>query len=83
MARVFYAYTLKSVKDGKYYHGHCGDLEKRLNDHNKGRTRSRKSRKPFTIHYYEVFETKSASAKREVFFKSIDGYNYLKEKGII
>jgi len=79
----FFTYILKSLKDHKYYYGHCTDLEKRLNDHNKGKTRSTKSRRPFVIHHFESFSTKSEAAKREYFFKSIEGYNFLKSKGII
>ncbi len=37
----------------------------------------------FLGHYYESFETKSEAAKREYFFKSIAGYNYLKSNRII
>jgi hypothetical protein len=47
------------------------------------KTRSAKYRRPFVIHYYESFETKSEAAKRKYFFKSIAGYNYLKSNGII
>lgn len=80
---VFYAYILKSLKDGKYYYGHTADLNFRLDAHNKGKVRSTKGRKPFVLHYYETFETKPEAAKRETFFKSIDGYIFLKERKII
>ena len=42
-----------------------------------------KGRMPFILHYYETFETKSEAAKRETFFKSIDGYIFLKENKLI
>jgi len=35
------------------------------------------------LHYFEEFETRSEAFKRERFFKSIDGYNYLKSQKII
>jgi len=44
--------------------------------------RSTKARRPFKVHYFEEFELKSDALKREKFFKSIDGYNCLKENKI-
>ena len=79
----FYAYILKSIKDGGYYYGHCENLEKRLTNHNQGKVRSTKSRRPFIIHYSEQFLTKTEAAKREFFFKTIEGYRFLKSQGII
>jgi putative endonuclease len=40
--------------------------------------RSTKANRPWDIHYVETFETKTEALKRENFFKSIDGYNWLK-----
>jgi len=80
---IFYTYILKSQKDGRYYYGSTSDIDKRLKIHNAGKVRSTKSRRPFVIHYLETFESKSEAIKRENFFKSIDGYNFLKSQGII
>ena len=80
---MFYCYVLKSLKDEKYYFGHTADLNLRLDVHNKGKVKSAKSRVPFIIHYYETFETKGEAAKRETYFKSINGYLFLKEHKII
>tara|TARA_R110002124_G_scaffold255201_1_gene420887 strand:+ start:21332 stop:21508 length:177 start_codon:yes stop_codon:yes gene_type:complete len=55
----------------------------RLKAHNKGKVRYTKGRRPWMFHYKEEFATRSEAYRREQFFKSIDGYNYLKEKGII
>ena len=79
----FYTYILKSEKDNGFYYGHCQNLQQRLLTHNLGKVRSTKSRRPFIIHYFETFETKSEAAKREYYFKSIDGYNWLKTQAII
>ncbi len=80
---MFYAYILKSLKDNKYYYGYCEYLDIRLTIHNAGKVRSTKSRRPFEIHYSESFVTKTEAIKRENFFKSIDGYNWLKQNKII
>ena len=80
---MVYTYILKSEKDGKYYYGSTKDINDRLNYHNAGKVRSTKGRIPFTLHYTERHETRSEAVKREYFFKSIDGYNWLKQSKII
>ena len=79
----YYTYILKSEKCKKYYYGHTKDLVKRVKQHNAGRVRSTKSCKPWKIHYVEEFDTKSEAYKREMFFKSIEGYKFLRISGII
>jgi putative endonuclease len=80
---MFYTYILKSKLHGTHYYGHTKDLENRLKIHNGGKVRSTKSKRPWEIIYVEEFPTKSEAYRRELFFKSIDGYNFLKNKGII
>ena len=80
---MYYTYILKSLKDGKHYYGHTSDLQVRLKIHNLGKVRSTKSRIPFELVYFEEYETKSEASKREYFFKSIDGYTWLKKNKII
>ena len=79
----FTVYILKSLKDGRYYYGYTSNLVNRLERHNSGMVRSTKSRIPFIIHYTEFFDNKSDAIKREHFFKTIDGYNWLKDNSII
>ena len=80
---MYYTYILKSKKDNHYYYGSCEHLDKRLQVHNAGKVRSTKSRIPFVTHYFETFQTRSEAQKREYFFKSIEGYIWLKEALII
>jgi putative endonuclease len=79
----YFTFILKSQKDGGYYFGHCADREIRLKNHNSGKVRSTKNRRPLIIHYYENYSTKSEAAKREYFFKTINGYKFLKAAQII
>jgi putative endonuclease len=74
---------LKSSKDGKYYYGSCEDLTKRLAEHNNGKMKSTKSRLPCVLHYSEKFESRSEAYRREQFFKTIEGYIWLKTEKII
>ncbi len=79
----YYTYILKSVSHGTYYYGHTKNLEKRLEEHNKGLVRYTKGRRPWVLHYFEEFPTKSQAMKREYFFKSFQGYRFLKSQQII
>ena len=80
---MYYSYILKSLKDNKYYYGSTNDIEKRLVKHNSGQVRSTKGRMPFVIHFVEENSTRGLAFQREQFYKSINGYNFLKEKGVI
>ena len=79
---MFVTYILRSKKTKRYYYGHTTDLDKRLGEHNKARVRSTKHGIPWEVIYTEQFETKSEAYKRELFFKSIEGYRFLKENNI-
>ena len=80
---MYFTYILKSQKDDGYYIGHTIHLEERLKQHNAGKVRSTKGRKPFVIHYFENFASKSEAFKREMFFKTVEGRNYLKHNSIL
>ncbi len=59
------------------------DLKKRMSYHNSGKSRYTKTRRPWKLHYFETYATKGEALKREKFFKSINGYNWLKDNKII
>ncbi len=80
---MFKTYILQSILDSTYYYGHTKDLKNRLDSHNKGRVRSTKAKRPWKVFYFEAFESKSEAYKREMFFKSIEGYKFLRNSGII
>jgi putative endonuclease len=80
---MFFAYILRSLKDGTYYYGHTVDVPKRLREHNGGRVRYTRGHIPYVLHYCEEYKTRIEAARRERFFKSIDGYNWLRSRGII
>jgi putative endonuclease len=77
------AYILKSESHGTYYYGSTRDVHKRLKEHNKGRVRYTKGRRPWKLHYQEEFATRSEANQRERFWKTVKGYRYLKDQGII
>jgi len=80
---MFYSYILQSLKDLSYYYGSTAKLEERLKTHNAGRVKYTKGHTPYKLHYFESFQTRKAAIARERFYKSIEGYKWLKSKGII
>jgi putative endonuclease len=80
---MFYTYILRSLRDNTYYYGVTQNLEERLKEHNHGRIKFTKGHRPYIIHYFESFNERQEALKRERFFKSIDGYNWLLENKII
>ena len=76
---MYFAYVLKSINHDYYYKGHCQDLQKRLVQHNSGMTESIRPYVPFSIAYFEEFETEKEAISREKYFKSAAGRRFLKK----
>jgi putative endonuclease len=72
-------YIIQSVKNGGYYIGSCGNIEKRLCDHNSNQTRSTKHKGPFELVCKESFDTKTAAIKREKQVKRYKGGRFFKK----
>lgn len=71
LSKMNYTYILK-CRDGSLYTGWTNDLEKRLRAHNEGRgAKYTASRRPVTLEYYEMFETKEEAMRREYEIKHI------------
>jgi putative endonuclease len=77
---MYFINVLKSLNFDYQYVGFTKDLEKRLRDHNLGKTKSNKAYKPFEIIYFEEVETRIIARKREKYLKSAAGSVYLKKK---
>ena len=75
---MFYVYIIQSSKDGSYYTGHCAVLKDRLKQHNAGKTRSTKNKRPWRIVYHEEYKTKAEAYKRELQIKKYKGGNAFK-----
>ncbi len=63
----YFAYVIKSVHFDYFYKGHCEDLEKRIKEHNAGKTKSNKAYLPFIIFYYEEFKPGTKQLKKKNF----------------
>ncbi|MCX7833970.1 MAG: GIY-YIG nuclease family protein [Ignavibacteria bacterium] len=73
----FYTYILKSKIKDRFYIGSSSNLEKRLQYHNQGKTKSTKPSIPWEIVYYEKFDSKSDALKREKQLKKIKNKKYI------
>lgn len=61
------------MKDGKTYTGFTQNLERRIQDHESGCTKSLRHRRPLKLVYIETFENKKEALQREKFFKGVKG----------
>lgn len=77
----FYVYLLKSLKDSKYYIGQTDNIEKRLKEHNSGKVKSTKDRKPFKLIGYETYKDRDRARYREYKLKRHSGRknNFIRE----
>jgi putative endonuclease len=76
---MYTVYVLKSLKDGKQYTGSTEDLERRLKEHNAGKTASTRRRRPFVLVHTEEYESREAAEDRERYLKTGKGREELKK----
>jgi putative endonuclease len=55
--------------DNSFYTGYTNNLERRLEEHNDGKSRYTSKKIPWKIVYFEEFGEKSDAIKREFFLK--------------
>ncbi|MPZ23972.1 MAG: GIY-YIG nuclease family protein [Dehalococcoidia bacterium] len=71
-------YVLRSTKNGRLYTGSTNDLQRRLEEHNRGKSRYTRSAGPFELVYSEECDNRLAARRRELFLKSGRGREFLK-----
>jgi putative endonuclease len=79
----FFIYVLKSESTNSSYVGHTYHLEKRLVEHNNGKSLSTRGKGPWRLVYKEECTTRSEAVSRERYFKSVKGRLELRAKGIL
>ena len=75
--RFYYTYVLLSQKDNKFYTGYTSDLKRRFEEHNSGRVKSTKDRRPLILIYYEACLNQQDATHREKYLKSYHGKMFL------
>lgn len=75
---IFYVYAIRSEVDGRIYVGFSANLDRRLIEHNSGKTRSTKAYAPWVLIYYEEVIGRLAARAKEKYYKSGIGKEFLK-----
>jgi putative endonuclease len=76
---IYYTYIIKSRVKNKTYTGFTSDINRRLEEHNRGKVRSSKAYKPYDILQVEEFKTAKEAKQREAFYKTSSGRKEIKE----
>ena len=75
---MYFVYVLKSISARKSYVGHTDNLERRLSEHNAGKSTFTKRFLPWEILHTEEFLTLEEAVKREKYLKCAAGRKFLK-----
>ena len=76
----YYSYVLRSTKNGILYKGSTQNLEKRLQTHNSGKVKFTSKNIPWELVVSEEFSTRSEAVKREKWYKSGVGRDWINSK---
>jgi putative endonuclease len=77
---MFYVYVIRSETDGRFYVGICMDLDRRVREHNAGKTFSTKGYRPWKLFFTEEYKTRAETRNREKFLKGGSGKEFIKRK---
>jgi putative endonuclease len=72
-------YVLYSPKLNKYYVGACIDLDRRIYEHNLGRSKFTRLGVPWELKYSEEFPTLLEAKQRELKIKKMKSRKYIEE----
>ena len=78
MEEIYTVYAICSKKDGRIYVGFSRDAEKRLLQHNQGKTKSTKGYVPWELIYTQQIIGRENAREREIELKSGSGKEFLK-----
>ena len=65
---------------GNSYKGMTNDLERRLAEHKRGKTKTTSKMNNLKVVYTEEYDTLKEARKREIYFKTAAGRRFLKNK---
>ena len=74
---MFFVYIIQSSKDDSYYIWQTEKLEKRLAEHNQGKSSYTKSKVPWQLVYSEKHDIRSEAVKREKEIKRQKSRRYI------
>ena len=71
-------YMLYSLKDHLFYIGYTTNFERRMIEHEQGKTTSTSCRRPFVVLLCEYYYAKADAMHRELYFKTSKGKRVLR-----
>ena len=75
---MWYVYVIRSLINKRFYTGSTNSLERRLKEHNLGKSNYTRLTKPFELVYKEEYLTRIEARRRERFLKTGKGREFLK-----
>jgi len=75
---MYYVYVISSINRNYTYIGITDNLQRRINQHNKGYNRTTKPYKPFSLVFTENYPSRILAREREKYLKSGVGREYIK-----
>lgn len=75
----YFVYAIKSKADGRIYVGFSENVQKRLKEHNSGKTKSTKGFRPWELIFTQECKTRIKARELEKYYKSGIGKEILKE----
>ena len=78
--KYYYVYVLHSQKDENFYAGYTDNLNRRVEDHAKGKVSSTKNRRPLRLIYWEGCLNQKDALVREKYLKTAWGKRYIKNR---
>ena len=77
---MYFVYVIRSNKYARDYVGLTECLERRVREHNSGKTKSTRFYRPWRLLFFEEYETREEARKREKYLKSGYGKKWIKQK---
>ena len=72
-------YVLRSQVAPRFYTGMSSNVENRLKEHNRGKTKSTKGYRPWELVFKEDYQSREEARKRELYLKTGIGREYIKK----
>jgi putative endonuclease len=76
----YYTYVLKCEKTKTFYTGTTNNLERRIEQHNKGQVYYTKTKLPIKLIYFEACLNKHSAYRREQYLKTTMGKRYIRNR---
>ncbi len=76
---MFYVYAISSNSRKYIYVGITNNLDRRIDEHNKGYNKTTRAYRPFKLILAERFAFRSAAREREKYLKGGSGKEFLKK----